>query len=47
LGSGKVIHVGFPDPADATGSEAEKMAVFRRVRDGIREQVLPRLQDFA
>lgn len=47
LGSGKVIHVGFPDPADATGSEAEKMAVFRRVRDGIREQVLPRLEEFA
>ena len=29
-------HWGFDDPAHATGSEAEKLAVFRRVRDEIR-----------
>lgn len=29
-------HWGFDDPAHATGSEEEKMAVFRRVRDEIR-----------
>ncbi len=29
-------HWGFDDPAHATGSEAEQMAVFRRVRDEIR-----------
>lgn len=30
-------HIGFEDPAQATGSEEEVMAVFRRVRDEIRE----------
>ena len=29
-------HWGFDDPAHATGSEAEQMTVFRRVRDEIR-----------
>ena len=29
-------HWGFDDPAHATGSEAEQLAVFRRVRDEIR-----------
>jgi len=29
-------HWGFDDPAHATGTEAEKLAVFRRVRDEIR-----------
>ena len=38
--SGKVkkqIHIGFDDPAEATGSEEEILAVFRRVRDEIRQ----------
>jgi arsenate reductase len=39
-----VVHLGFPDPAEATGSEAEKMAVFRQVRDAIRQQVLAFLE---
>lgn len=30
------LHIGFEDPADAVGTEAEVMAVFRRVRDEIR-----------
>ena len=30
------IHIGFDDPADATGSEEEILAVFRRVRDEIK-----------
>lgn len=30
-------HWGFDDPAHATGSEDEQMAVFRRVRDEIRK----------
>ena len=37
--SGKVkqrLHIGFDDPADATGSEEEILAVFRRVRDEIK-----------
>jgi arsenate reductase len=29
-------HWGFDDPAHASGSEEEQMAVFRRVRDEIR-----------
>jgi arsenate reductase (thioredoxin) len=32
---GKRVHIGFPDPAKATGTDAEKLAVFRQVRDDI------------
>ena len=45
LGSGKVVHIGFPDPAKATGTDEEIMGVFRRVRDNIKEQILPYLSD--
>jgi arsenate reductase len=31
-GAERQIHVGFDDPADATGTEEERLAVFRRVR---------------
>jgi arsenate reductase len=31
------LHQGFEDPAAATGSEEERLAVFRRVRDELRE----------
>ena len=40
LGGGRIVHIGFPDPAAATGTEEEQMAVFRQVRDAIREQVI-------
>jgi arsenate reductase len=40
LGTGRVTHVGFPDPAAAAGGERERLEVFRQVREGIREQVL-------
>jgi len=30
------IHLGFPDPARATGSEDEIMAAFRNVRDAVK-----------
>ena len=33
---GKRLHIGFPDPAKATGTDDEKMAIFRKVRDDIR-----------
>lgn len=36
--TGKVkerLHIGFPDPAEAKGTEEEIFAVFRQVRDGI------------
>ena len=35
LSAHKVDHWPFDDPADATGSEEEKMEMFRRVRDEI------------
>jgi arsenate reductase len=35
---GKRLHIGFVDPAKATGTDEEKMKVFRRVRDEIREK---------
>jgi arsenate reductase len=35
---GKRVHIGFPDPAKATGTDAEKLAVFRTVRDDIQRR---------
>lgn len=32
------LHLGFDDPATATGSEAEILAEFRRIRDEIRQR---------
>lgn len=40
LGKGMRTHIGFPDPAKASGSEEEVLAVFRAVRDDIRSRVL-------
>jgi arsenate reductase len=31
----RTVHASFPDPAAATGSERERLAAFRAVRDGI------------
>jgi arsenate reductase len=39
LGKGRRVHVGFRDPAAAEGSEAERLEVFREVRDDIRREV--------
>ena len=33
LGSGQRVHLGFPDPAKAEGTDEDVMAVFRAVRD--------------
>ncbi len=41
LGKGKRIHSGFSDPAAATGTDGEKLAVFRQVRD----EMLGRLEE--
>ncbi len=38
------IHIGFPDPAEATGTRAERLTLFRRVRDEIRERLIPELE---
>ncbi|RMF57640.1 MAG: arsenate reductase ArsC [Calditrichaeota bacterium] len=32
------LHIGFEDPAEATGSEEEVLAIFRKVRDEIKEE---------
>ena len=46
LGQGKRVHLGFPDPAKATGTEAEVMAAFRLVRDDIALKVVALLEGF-
>jgi arsenate reductase (thioredoxin) len=33
---GKQLHIGFEDPADATGTEEEILSEFRRIRDEIK-----------
>jgi arsenate reductase len=37
--SGMKLSWRFPDPSAATGTEEQKLAVFRKVRDGIRSRV--------
>lgn len=44
LGNGQVRHISFPDPAKATGTDDEKLLVFRQVRDDIRIKVLGSLR---
>jgi len=41
--TGKVkhrMHISFEDPANATGSDEEKLAVYRKVRDQIKKEFL-------
>ena len=38
-GARKRLHWSFEDPSPAEGSEAERLAVFRSVRDRIRERI--------
>lgn len=33
------LHWSFPDPSTATGTDAEQLAVYRQVRDAIRERI--------
>lgn len=40
----ETLHISFPDPAEADGSEEEMMAVFRAVRDDIRRRLLDELR---
>ncbi|MCX6173950.1 MAG: arsenate reductase ArsC [Ignavibacteriales bacterium] len=35
---GKQLHIGFEDPADATGTEEEILSEFRRIRDEIKKE---------
>ena len=46
LGQGKRLHLGFPDPAKAAGTDDEVMATFRQVRDDIARQVPDLLKAF-
>ena len=39
FGARERLHWSFPDPSRATGSEDEQLAVYRSVRDAIRERV--------
>jgi arsenate reductase len=39
LGKGHTVHIGFEDPVRSTGSDEERLAVFRHVRDEIRQQM--------
>jgi arsenate reductase len=47
FGQGQREHISFPDPAKATGSDADVLAAFRSVRDDIERRVLPFLDTFA
>lgn len=38
-GAKRLVHLGFPDPAQATGSEEEILQEFRRVRDALRREL--------
>jgi len=39
-GNVETLHISFPDPAEATGTEDEIMTVFRAVRDDIRKRLV-------
>ncbi len=39
LGKGRILHRPFPDPATVAGSEVEKSAAFRDIRDAIAAEV--------
>ncbi len=40
FGGTQRLHMGFDDPAAVSGSESEKLAAFRKVRDQIRESIV-------
>jgi arsenate reductase (thioredoxin) len=44
-GMGVRLHWSFEDPAAATGTDEERLAVFRRVRDQIESRVIAWLQE--
>ena len=45
LGKGERVHLGFPDPAEASGSEQEILNTFRSVRRDMNRKILKLLQD--
>lgn len=46
LGKGRKVHIGFPDPAAGEGGDLAKLQLFRQVRDAIREQIVPFVENF-
>lgn len=46
-GQGKRVHLGFPDPAKAQGTDDEIRTVFRNTRDDIAQKILPLLDSEA
>jgi len=38
-GARRQVHWGFPDPSKATGTEEERLAAFREVRDGLAKRI--------
>jgi len=44
-GAKQLLHWPFEDPADATGTDAERLVQFRRVRDQIRERIAAWLRE--
>ena len=43
LGQGKRMHMGFPDPAQVTGTQDQVLTAFRAVRDDILNRLPPAL----
>jgi arsenate reductase len=39
MGAKERLHWSFPDPSKATGRDDEQLAVYRSVRDAIRERI--------
>src|SRR5205814_9553921 len=39
FGARERLHWSFPDPSKATGTDDEQLAVYRQVRDAIRERI--------
>lgn len=44
LGKGKKVHLGFPDPTKATGSEDDVLNAFRKIRDEMLVKIPPLLE---
>jgi arsenate reductase len=47
LKKGRQVHLDFPDPAQAAGSDEEALQAFREVRDGIIQRIIPLLEQFS
>jgi arsenate reductase len=44
-GATRMLHVSFTDPGQTAGTEAEILAIFRQVRDEMREKLLPLIEE--